>query len=62
VTFNVNLFCSHNVISSLLTKFGLIIEYRKTEVFQFFRLYEVFNPSPLDLMPLGGHVLYPKST
>ena len=32
---NANLFCSYNVISFLLTKFGLVIEYSKNERFQF---------------------------
>ena len=42
---NVNLFCSYNVIFFLPTKFGLVVEYRKTEVFHFFKLHRVFNPS-----------------
>jgi len=58
---NMNLYCSYNVISSLLTKFGLIIEHEKTKVFHFSRSHRVFNPPPLDLILLGGHVLYPKS-
>ena len=35
---NVNLFCSYNVISSLLMKFGFVVEHGKTEVFHFTRL------------------------
>ena len=58
---NTNLFCSYNIISTLLIKFGLVIEHRKTEVFHFSRKYGVFNPPPLDLTPLGGSVLFPKT-
>jgi len=58
---NANLYYSYNVISTLLTKFGLIVEYGKTEVFHFSRLYGVFNPPPLDLTPLGGSVLLSKT-
>ena len=57
---NVNLFCSYNVISSLLTRFGLVMEYRKTEIFHFSRSHGIFNPSPLDLTLLGCRVLLPK--
>jgi len=32
---NVNLFYSYNVISSLLIRFGLVVEYGKTEIFYF---------------------------
>ena len=59
---NTNLFCSYNVILSLLRKFGLIMEYRKMEVFHFSRSHGVFNPPFLDLMPLGGPILYSKNT
>lgn len=38
---NENLFYSYNVISTLLTKFGLIMEHRKTEVFHFSRKHSV---------------------
>ena len=57
---NVNLYCSYNVISTLFTRFILVVEYGKTEVFHFSRLYGVFNPPPLDLIPLRGFVLLPK--
>jgi len=53
-------FCSYNVISSILDKFSLILEYGKTEVFHFSRAQEVFNPSPLDLSAIGGPILKPK--
>jgi len=41
---------------------GLIIEHVKTEIFHFNRLHGVFNPSPLDLLPIGGPILHPKDT
>ena len=56
------LFCSYNIASNLLTKFGLIIEQSKTEVFHFLRLFGAFNLPPLDLSALGGLILYPKET
>ena len=59
---NTNLFCSYNIVSTLLTKFGLVVEYRKTEVFYFSRSQENFNLPSLDLIPLGGFVLLPKDT
>ena len=59
---NTNLFCSYNVISNLLTKVGLIIEHRKTEVFHFSRSQGIFDPSLFDLTPLKGSVLWPKTT
>jgi len=57
---NANLYCSYNIISILLTKFSLIMEYRKTEVFYFSKVCRVFNPPPLDLTPLSSSVLLPK--
>jgi len=54
---NSNLFCSYNIISSILERFGLIIEYGKTEVFHFSRLHSLFDPSLLNLSPLEGSVL-----
>ena len=58
---NTNLFYSYNVISSLLTKFGLIMEYNKIKVFHFSKSYRAFNPPPLDLFSLGGLRLLPKT-
>ena len=58
---NTNLFCSYNVVSSLLTKFGLVIEHNKTEVFHFSRSHRAFTPSPLDLFSLGKPCLLPKT-
>jgi len=57
---NTNLFCSYNIISSLLRKFGLIMEYGKMEVFHFSRSYGVFNPPSLDLTSLGVSFFIPK--
>ena len=59
---NANFFYSYNVISTLLTKFKLIMEHGKTEVFHFSSKHGVFNPSPLDLTPLSGSVLLSKTT
>ena len=58
---NANLYCSYNIISTLFTRSGLIIEHGKTEVFHFSRVHRVFNSSPLDLTPFGGSVLLPKT-
>jgi len=49
---NSQLFCSYNILSSLLDKFGLNIEHSKTEMFHFNRSHGTFNPPPLDLSPL----------
>ena len=57
---NMNLFCSYNIISSLLTRFGLVMEYGKTEIFYFSRSHGAFNPPLLDLTSLGGPILLPK--
>ena len=59
---NVNLFCSHNIMSSLLSKFGLIIEHGKTDVFHFSRAHGVFNPPPLNLSSIRDPLLLPKDT
>jgi len=60
-TSNTNLFYSYNVISNLLTKFSLVIEHNKTEVFHFSRLHGAFTSPPLDLSSLGGPCLLPKT-
>ena len=57
---NACLFSSYNIAFNLLSKFGLLAEHLKTEIFHFSRTYGVFNPPPLDLSSLGGLVLYPK--
>ena len=56
------LFCSYNIISSLLSRFGLIVKHSKTKVFHFTTLYGSFNPPPLNLSFLGGPILYSKDT
>ena len=58
---NANLFYSYNVISSLFTRFGLVVEHGKTKVFYFSRSYGIFNPLSLDLTALGGPILLPKT-
>ena len=58
-TSNTNLFCSYNIVSNLLTKFGFIIEHGKTKVFYFSRQQGEFNPPPLDLTPIGGTIIHP---
>ena len=59
---NANLFCSYNIISFVLLKYSLIIEYGKTDVFHFSRLHGTFNPPSLDLTPIGSPLLLPKET
>ena len=59
---NVCLFSSYNVASKLLSKFGLLIEHLKTEVFHFSRLHGNFNPPPLDLSSISSPSLVPKDT
>jgi len=46
----------------LLEKFGLVVEYSKTEIFHFNRSQDAFNPSPLDLFLLGGFILHPNNS
>jgi len=48
-------------MTKLLEKFGLIVEHSKTKVFHFNRSHGSFNPSPLNLSPIGESVLTPKS-
>jgi len=56
------LYCSYNVLTNLLEKFGLVVEHSKTEIFHFNRSHGVFNPPPLNLSPLGGNILLPSNT
>jgi len=56
------LFCSYNIVSSILNKFGLVLEYRKTEAFYFSRAQDVFNPLPFDLSNISRPILKPKNT
>ena len=55
------LFCSYNIASLLLEKFGLTMKHRKTEMFYFSRSYGVFNPFSLDLSILGSPILCPRN-
>ena len=55
------LFCSYNVLTNLLKKFGLVVEHSKTEIFHFNRSQDIFNPPSLDLSPLGGSILQPNN-
>jgi len=59
---NSQLFCSYNVLSGFLKKFGLSIKHSKTEMFHFNRSHRTLNPPLLDLSPLRGPILCPKST
>ena len=56
------LFYSYNVMTNLLEKFSLVVEYSKTEIFHFNRSYSSFNPPHLDLSPLGGNILWLNET
>ena len=58
---NSHLFCSYNIMTKLLDKFGLIVEHSKTEVFHFNRLHGPFNSPSLNLSSIGGSVLTPKN-
>ena len=51
------LFCSYNILTNLLEKFGLVVEHSKTEIFHFNRSYGALNSPPLNLTPLGGNIL-----
>ena len=59
---NSQLYCSYNVLSKLLDSFSLVIEHSKTEIFHFSRSRGFFNPSPLNLSPLGEPTLRPKDS
>jgi len=54
---NSQLYCSYNVLTNILEKFSLVVEYSKTEIFHFNRSHGSFNPPHLDLSPLGGNIL-----
>ena len=49
---NTNIFCSYNIILSLLLKFGFIVEHGKTDIFHFSRSHRAFDPPFLDLSPI----------
>ena len=59
---NSHLFYSYNVLTKLLDKFNLIIEYLKTEIFHFNRSHGFFNPPPLDLSTIRGPTLHPRDS
>ena len=59
---NLLLFCSYNIISSLLNQFGLAIKYGKTEVFYFSRICGLFNLLQLNLSQVRDSILSPKET
>ena len=59
---NSHLFCSYNILTKLLDKFGLIIEHSKTEIFHFNRSHGFFNPPSLDLSTIRGPTLRPKDS
>jgi len=52
---------SYSIIFCLFTVFGLVLEYKKSEVFHFSRTRNNTNPS-LDLTSIGGPILKPKET
>ena len=56
----IHIFFSYNIISFLLEQFGLIIEYRKSEVFHFSRSCGLFNSPLLNLNSIRGPILYSK--
>ena len=53
---------SYNITSSLLKKFGFIMEHGKIEVFHFSRLHRVFDPPSPNLSSLDSSILYLKET
>ena len=59
---NACLFSNYNVAFNLLSKFSLLVEHSKTEIFYFSRLHGVFNPPPLNLSTIGDPILHPKNT
>ena len=59
---NSYLFCSYNIMTNLLDKFGLIVEYLKTEVFHFSRSHGPFNSLPLNLSSLDEPILTSKNS
>jgi len=54
---NSHLYCSYNILTNLLKKFGLVVEHSKTEIFHFNRSHSTFNPPLLDLSLLEGNIL-----
>jgi len=54
---NSHLYCSYNILTNLLEKFGLVVKYSKTEIFHFNKFHSTFNPPLLDLSLLEGNIL-----
>jgi len=59
---NTFLFCSYNIILSLLNQFGLVIEYRKFEIFYFSQSHRLFNLFSLNLTFLRGPTSFLKES
>jgi len=59
---NSQLFCSYNILTKLLDKFGLIIEHSKTKTFYFNRSHRMFYPPSLNFSAIGGPILHPKDS
>ena len=59
---NSHLYCSYNVLTNLLEKFGLVVEHSKTEIFHFNRFHGVFNLPLLNLSFLEGNILLSSNT
>ena len=55
------LFCSYNIIFSILGKFGLVLGHSKMEVFHFSRAQGVFNPLLLTYQTLVARFWSPKT-
>ena len=58
---NSHLYCSYNILTNLLKKFGLVVKHSKTEIFHFNRSHSTFNPPLLDLSLLEGNILWPNN-
>jgi len=54
---NAFLFCSYNIILSLLNQFGLVIKYRKSKVFTFLNLIDSLT-SLLSILALSENLLF----
>jgi len=59
---NSRLYCSYNILTNLLKKFSLVVEYSKTEIFHFNRSHGSFNLPYLNHSPLGENILQPNET
>ena len=59
---NSYLYCSYDILTNLLEKFGLVVKHSKTDIFHFNRFHGTFNPPLLNLSLLGGNILRPNNT